>query len=561
MGLIDTFRHRAGLFFGNLVEHDQGQGGHHAILREQTHGHFDPQPGVTPLNANRLGLDGLAAGARLVDGRAQFVAQLRLRIVQKVDRWRAAAGLQELADAFRQMQDVVVAVDQYAGQNDLVDQLAMQFCKRSRPGGAPVGSALVENQPFARKIRFQQQMPHGAAGRIGFVKPAFFVHQGKKLGCRISRLRSAEKQIPFGFERKPKGCQNARLSGLVQVNQQIAAADQIDSGKRRIAQHIVAGEQHFFAHLLGHPKTVFFKGEEMLQPDSRHIRRNGRRIQAVAGEGNRPVVNIGCKHLKLRPAALQLHLFFKQQGDGIGLLAGGAAHHPDPHRIGRRAVVQQLGQHLLLQRLKSLGIAKKIGDTDQHVLHQRLGFFRIRPQKGQISGQVRHAVDLHSALDAPQHRGPLVLAKIVFGMGAQQRHDLAQRFLVKPVGGVDFGLWRLNWYVGILGQTDAAGIGPQVNQPLRHVGRLEHKIHHAGGNGRTGHAVVFGIFRGLRHRQPALPLDPGQARSAVCAGARQDNGDGALLVSLGQRAEKQVDRQMRAPGPDGIGQHQLSVVH
>ena len=74
-------------------------------------------------------------------------------------------------------------------------------------------------------------------------------------------------------------------------------------------------------------------------------------INAVAAELKRMIVDVGGENLQLQRQFPFAHVFAQQNGDRIGLLAGGASRNPDPHGIVGRLALEQLGDHALLQHL------------------------------------------------------------------------------------------------------------------------------------------------------------------------------------------------------------------
>ena len=101
-----------------------------------------------------------------------------------------------------------------------------------------------------------------------------------------------------------------------------------------------------------------------------------------------------------------------------------------------------------------------------------------------------------------------------------------------------------------------ADVGDELG---RHLGRRQHVVHQAGGDGAARHAVVLGGFGVLRHDHAALALDRPHAQGAVAAGAGEHDADGPLVLVLGQGAEEEVDRQALAARRGRFQQLQRAV--
>ncbi len=106
-------------------------------------------------------------------------------------------------------------------------------------------------------------------------------------------------------------------------------------------------------------------------------------------------------------------LFAQQDGDRIGLLAGGAAGHPDADLLVRALALEELGNDEGLKRVKGIRIAEEIGHADQQVAKQRPSLVRIRLQPLDIAVDLSELLHLHAPLHAALERLVLVLAKIV----------------------------------------------------------------------------------------------------------------------------------------------------
>jgi hypothetical protein len=150
------------------------------------------------------------------------------------------------------------------------------------------------------------------------------------------------------------------LCRLLEVDQQVAAADQVDVGERRIVQQIMAGKyQHLaqlrqdleapvaerlevaLAHVAGHV-------DEAVLPVAPHARL----LQGF-------VVQVGGQYLQARLAAGGSEGLEKQNGDGIRFLAGGASAIPDADLLVFGHTFEQVRNHLGAQHLERLGVPEK----------------------------------------------------------------------------------------------------------------------------------------------------------------------------------------------------------
>ena len=153
------------------------------------------------------------------------------------------------------------------------------------------------------------------------------------------------------------------------------------------------------------------------------------------------------------------------------------------------------------------------------------------------------------------------MPEVVPGLRAQDGDDFMQRVFRLFVRGRRGVRRQRGIRVIDRRQMDVARIAAQFDQLLRHLGHRQHKIDNAGADRRLRHALVFGVIRRLHQRQATLFLEPGQSDGAVGAGAREHDADRAFTVGVGQRAEKQVDRDMLAARALEIGHAQASVLH
>ena len=76
------------------------------------------------------------------------------------------------------------------------------------------------------------------------VDPPLLVHHGEERAVFVHRLRRAEKQRALGPQREVKDFQRAGLRVAVEVDEQVAAGDEVQPGEGRVLEQIVQGEKH-----------------------------------------------------------------------------------------------------------------------------------------------------------------------------------------------------------------------------------------------------------------------------------------------------------------------------
>ena len=213
-----------------------------------------------------------------------------------------------------------------------------------------------------------------------------------------------------------------------------------------------------------------------------------------------------------------------------------------------------------LQLFKEGGITEKVGHADEDLLDQDPGFLRIGGKQLDVIRQPRAVGDHHPALDAPQHRGPLVIGKVDPAAFFQDGVDPGKGFVVGK---------KLLLFL----RADDGGIAGKIQDLIHDAVRGEHEIGQAGIDGASGHAVEFGAFRGLDDHQAAVLLHDLDAAGAVRAGAGHDHGDGPFLLLLRKGGEENVDGvvehpvdkfiQVKLPVPNGhvvLGRDEINGV-
>ena len=314
-----------------------------------------------------------------------------------------------------------------------------------------------------------------------------------------------------------------------EVDEQVPATDEVELRERRILRHVLAREHAHVAHGFADLKAAAVLDEKPPPPRHRHNRRDARRVDAGPRFVDRRLANVRGENLHRHARALVAEKLQERDDDRIGLLARRAARHPDANRRLRRTVLEQPGKNFFLQRLEHLRLAEEARHVDEQVLVERVHLVGRLLEEAHVGRERLDLVQHHPPRDAALERRRLVEGKIHARRRAQQDEDFVQVLVA-----LRFRRRR---------ERDI-GLPPEPRQLPRDALRRQHEIHHPRRDGAVRHAVVFrGLFI-LRKRQSALGLDDAQPLGAVRRRAGKDDADGAALLVGGERAEKEIHRQM-----------------
>ena len=454
-----------------------------------------------------------------------------------VDARLARSELQIHPGAAVQVEDVAPAVDQCARRSDLLqERLLGELAQRHLGGELRRGGARRQQRigrPGRRQEMAQQRARQAVEVALPLIDLGLAVQRGEQVAELAHPLGSAQKQDSARLQCVVKQRDERLLQFRPHVNEQVAAADQVNPGKRRVLDHVLLGKDQQVADVLVNPigAAVGLGREKPRQPLRRHVHRDARRIESRPRRGDRPAVDVGGEDLHRIVAFQGFHAFHQQDGDRVGFLAGGASRRPDPDGLAGGLFFQQLGNDLPLEILESLPVPEKPRHADQQVPEQRLRLRRSALQEPDVFIDQLDLVDRHPPVDAAMHGARLVLGEIMAGLGAQQDENFAQ--LVHGLAGQRGG--------GPLGLAESmGGVGNELGGHFR---RRQLEIHQPGGDRAARHAVELGGLRALRHDHAALALDRPHAERAVTAVTGKHDADGPLVLVLRQRAEEEVDGQ------------------
>ncbi|MNV12963.1 hypothetical protein D3C71_1035900 [compost metagenome] len=292
------------------------------LVAERPHHHVDVGLALADLHLHAARLDALAGMQRLEHRGAQFHAQFGVDQRRQVARGFAARVAQEPARAFGHVHDVAFRVHDDAGrrvhfQRALMDlgvrNLVMAVARHSGRGGAG-----------AFKGMGGRQRGHIAklGGRfLGHVDAIALVHHLEQARAGVGRFRTAQEQVAARLEGKVEHLQHVLLYVTIQVDQQVAATDQVQLRKGRVAQDVVDGEQHALAHFLLDAVFVVLPREITFQQGLRHIGFDRRGVAAGAAHGQRRFVDIRGEHLYFLVHLQRVGASAQQHGQRISLFA------------------------------------------------------------------------------------------------------------------------------------------------------------------------------------------------------------------------------------------------
>ena len=452
-----------------------------------------------------------------------------------------------------EVQDAVVLVQDDRGGHELLQEMGVE---RLGPGRLRMGAALAAAQ---RGDGLDVGDVEGGRGQVLHLALALVdvdllgaAHRFEQVDVLARRLALAQEQIAVVLERLMEDGEQAPPQHRLEIDHHVAAADQVQLAEGRIGKDVVGGKNDHPAHFLADLVLIVLLDEEFGQPVRGDVVDDVLRKQPAARLFDGPAVHVGGKDLDI-PADLHLlHHFPEQDGDGIGLLAGGAACAPYTDGFILGGPLHDLVDGVVLELFKKGGVPEKVGHADEDLLHQSVHLVGRVPQEPRKIGQGGGVGHQHPPLDPPQDGGALVVGEV----------DAAGVF----EDGVDVGEGLLLREQLILLRQ---GRVPRAAQQSRRQGKIEDllrdllggqdEIGQAGADGAAGHPVEFGALGRLRNDQaPALlhRLDP---VGAVGAGARQHHHDGVLLLLLRQGTEKQVDGVVEGAGVV-VGQHQPAAL-
>ena len=176
-----------------------------------------------------------------------------------------------------------------------------------------------------------------------------------------------------------------------QVNQHIAAGEEVQPRKRRVLDEAVHREEAHLAQLFLHLVRMVLLDEEALQALGSHVFRNAQRVDAPAGGLQRlPSMSVA-NTWTWRHHGERRHVLAQEDGERVGLFPGRAAGDAYAHLVGGAFVREQRGDDRPLQGRESLRVTEKMRHSNEQVLEEKLEFFGVLPEAFDVGEPRRRA--------------------------------------------------------------------------------------------------------------------------------------------------------------------------
>src|SRR5688500_20046646 len=144
-------------------------------------------------------------------------------------------------------------------------------------------------------------------------------------------LGGTDKQHALRTKRVTECSEDPALRDVVEINQQIAAADQVQSRERRITRHILTREETEIADVLRNSVLAVVPDEKAREAFRRHLVQSIDRVDAGARLLQRRLADISAENLDLQRRRAFTQVFENRDGDGIDLLRS------EERRVGKES--------------------------------------------------------------------------------------------------------------------------------------------------------------------------------------------------------------------------------
>ena len=373
------------------------------------------------------------------------------------------------------------------------------------------------------------------AGGLPPIDAVLAVQRLEELGERSDRLRRPQDQDAIRLQRVVEERDHALLQDRSQVDEHVAAGDEIEMGEGRILGDVLPGEHAALADPPPHLEVMVGLFEVAAQALGADVGGDALGIDAGTGTVDGGLAQVRGEDLDGNLGRLLLQVLVEEDGHGVGLLSGGTAGDPDADGPVGGPVLQEPREDDGPQGLVQGGLAEKARDVDQDVVEECLNLNPVPGQQLHVGIDPIQTVQHDPAEDAPLQGRALVEREV-------HVRDLAE-------DGQD-GIHRVRGFLRPVGlEVEPVRVLADLHQLARDLLGGQHEVHATGLDGAPRHAVELGRFAVLREGEAAGRLDGAQALGSVGAAAGQHDADRPDVRLRRQRLEELVHGVVQARRP------------
>ena len=325
------------------------------------------------------------------------------------------------------MAELIFFIDEHAGRHQQLQRARVHFSLRE----VRISVVVVPLKMLRHQLALDPLQRIGDV-LVGWCASRAVVHEDFLIGAEHTkdivviddRFRPSQKQVSTVIERHMEDGEQISLQYILEIDQQVSAADQIEPAEGRILENIVLGKYDHLPYIMIDRISVSLFGKKTGQAGDRNILLYTVPVDAPSGNRNGVRIQICGEDFNVAAKPHFLHGFRKQDRDGVGLLTCGTAGHPDTDLVRGTGIAQKGFDDTFFENVKIVLIPEKTGDSDQNLFGQKACLLRIVGHVIDIFAEVAVMRDNDSALDAPQHCSLLVIGIVDIRDIFQNRKDL-----------------------------------------------------------------------------------------------------------------------------------------
>ena len=206
--------------------------------RVRRDGDFYRHKAATALHARTGHADSQVGGGGFTEGRTQARAQAFAHQQQQVLHRGATGPHQKIVGGAAKVQGFVAAVDQHRGRGKAVQNQLLRNAGHLAQGRGAAGGGQLKACPVVAQARGQgQRVGPGAA--LALKNAPFFGNRVEQVVPHAVGLGTAQQQVAVFAQGKVKNIEHPLLQVGLQVDQHIAATDQVHPTKRRVRKQVL----------------------------------------------------------------------------------------------------------------------------------------------------------------------------------------------------------------------------------------------------------------------------------------------------------------------------------